>query len=49
MKKRLIAWAVTIGFVGVLIGLAALSWCAYFERFPEAAWWTFFFRNGDGR
>jgi hypothetical protein len=29
---------------GCIAALVALDWMAYFERFPDAPWWTFFFQ-----
>lgn len=47
-KNRLsgVSWLV-LGALAVLIACIALywrvRWAVYFERFPHAAWWTFFF------
>jgi len=34
------AGLLTIGAIGILF---YFGWIAYFQRFPNADWWTFFF------
>jgi len=35
-----------VGLVGGgLVALMYFHWTAYFERFPNASWWTYFFKK----
>lgn len=43
------SWALVIVlviFCVVVPGLIYLDWLAYFQRFPNAAWWSYFFQGG---
>jgi hypothetical protein len=37
--------AVAFGVLGLFAGIVYGHWMAYFQRFPNAAWWTFFFQG----
>ncbi len=45
-KQDLKAGAMLAGFVAIFVGVVGgimwLKWAAYFQRFPDASWWTFF-------
>jgi len=34
-----------VGIIGVVGLIAYLDWAAYFQRFPNSAWWTYFFQG----
>jgi hypothetical protein len=34
-----------VGVIGIVPAIVYVHWCAYFQRFPNASWWTFFFQR----
>lgn len=41
--KEYCGWTLAIAVaLVVFVVMFGMSWEAYFERFPHAAWWTFF-------
>jgi len=46
MKDKIVnaaLWVLVLGLIFTVIGFITYArWTAYFERFPDASWWTFF-------
>lgn len=35
--------AIGLAILMIVASIIYMKWSAYFQRFPEAAWWSFFF------
>jgi hypothetical protein len=45
IENFLVYTAIIVGFGGLIGVIVYLHWCSYFQRFPNASWWTFFFQH----
>lgn len=43
-RQEVLLGLLLLGLLAIAAAWLAVSWNLYFEHFPAAAWWTFFFK-----